>query len=292
MAPRSACALLLLLPLLGCAQSSPEPSEGGAQELTPATCTTNVAADVPEFFRTYFRCVTITMNGANVRLRSDGLPPHRSYYYGAGHPNYEEFDTSRGPQYRPNPNRIASRAVSIEVPLGPVAKGLDITPSLVDRAAGTSALELPLGTVGMAVNGVALFSGLAGPGDRIEDEQFTFDRYHGHPERQGQYHYHSPSAGPLEALRAAGLVTNATPGQAEVEVYGILCDGTVILGCTELDGSRVAGADFDAQNGHVHDLRTRTGALAFAGRYHVHLCSQLFARPFTPEIQYYQTCGR
>ena len=93
-------------------------------------------------------------------------------------------------------------------------------------------------------------------------------------------------------LTATRLATTSIPGQAELEVYGILCDGTLVLGCTELDGTRASSADFDAQNGHVHDLRDKAGVLHFAGRYHTHVCAALSTHPFTPEIQYYDTCAR
>ena len=33
-----------------------------------------------------------------------------------------------------------------------------------------------------------------------------------------------------------------------------MCDGTIVLGCTELDGSSPDNSDFDAQSGHLHDL--------------------------------------
>ena len=51
-----------------------------------------------------------------------------------------------------------------------------------------------------------------------------------------------------------GLSDNADPGAGTVEIYGFMCDGTLVLGCTELDGSIPDDSDFDAQNGHVHDI--------------------------------------
>ena len=69
-------------------------------------CETNIASDVPDFYQKYFLCVDIEMNGDAVVISSDGLPPHSSYYYGSSHPNYAEFDESRGSDYTPNPNEI------------------------------------------------------------------------------------------------------------------------------------------------------------------------------------------
>jgi hypothetical protein len=179
------------------------------------------------------------------------------------------------------------------MPLEPVARGITIDSSLVDGLAGTSTLEYPLGAIGVAVDGVAIYSGLAAPGDRIDTEQYTFDDYEAHPDNRGSYHYHTATPGPLEALAHAGLVTHTTPGAAELEIYGVLCDGTVVLGCTELDGSAPRTDDLDAQNGHVHDLVDRAGTVELRARYHTHVCpARLPGDRYTPEIMYYGTCTR
>ena len=60
--------------------------------------------------------------------------------------------------------------------------------------------------------------------------------------------------GPVEVVAYLGHTDSVEPGCADVELYGMLCDGTVALGCTELDGDSPDSGDFDAQNGHTHDL--------------------------------------
>jgi hypothetical protein len=263
---------------------------GGSAERTLANCQTNIAQDAPAFFKNYFRCVDVSVSGSSVVIATQSLPPHRSAYYGTSHPNYEPFDTSRGPQYRQNPNIIAAQSVRITVPLQPTAKGLTISPAMIDGVVGTSADEYRMGPVGVALDSVALFNALAAPGDSIEQEQYTFDSYNAHPAQRGEYHYHTASPGPLEVLKAQGLVTTAKPGSAELEVFGILCDGTVVLGCTELNGATPQSADFDKQNGHVHDLVDKAGTVLMANRYHTHICTGRYTYRFTPEIQYYASC--
>jgi hypothetical protein len=97
-------------------------------------------------------------------------------------------------------------------------------------------------------------------------------------------------------------ITSTTPGDAEIELYGIMCDGTVVMGCTELDGSALNTSDWDAQNGHVHDIIDEDGTLMFEDRYHTHICYDTITEEdtdgngyqeheFTPEISYYQTLG-
>ena len=127
----------------------------------------------------------------------------------------------------------------------------------------------------------------------IENEKYSFDFYNGHPEMSGYYHYHTNTKGPLEVLEHKGLITNSTPGSSEIEVYGIMCDGTVILGCTELDGSSPNSVELDAQNGHIHDLIDGEGTTHFTERYHTHICPDQFSNhKFTPELQYYDYCNR
>jgi hypothetical protein len=249
---------------------------GGA--LTLASCKTSIAADAPPFFATYFKCVTITTTADAIVIESQGLPPHLSYYYGAGDPNFAPFDTTRGSEYMPNPNKLKAKSLRVSVAKDPKAKGLTVTSAMVDGVVGTSTEEYSLGPVGIALDSVAIFNPLAAPGDDIEKEKFTFDDYNAHPAPDGTYHYHTTSKGPLEVVSAAGK---------SGEVYGVMCDGTIVLGCDELDGA--APGTLDAQGGHVGDVKDATNTW-FTGRYHVHVCTT--GRKFTPEIQYYASCGR
>jgi hypothetical protein len=236
------------------------------------TCETDIDPAAPAFYATYFRCVDVALDGDDVVITSTSLPPHLSGYYPAEDPNYIEFDTMDGERFK-NPNTIAEQAISIRIPADPALKGVTIDDALVDGTAGTG--EEYGGEQGVALNGVSMFAGFAAPGDDIEQEQFSFDPYEGHPQNTGRYHYHGASPGPLEVLAAAGI-------SGDVELYGVMCDGTLVLGCTELDGTTPAGA-LDAQGGHVHDVGDGT-TVHFAGRYHTHVCPGTYAS-FAPEVQ-------
>ena len=251
-------------------------------EFTLQNCGGSVADDVPAFFGKYFRCIDISMDGDEVVMQTANLPPHRTNYYGDGHPNYEPFDTSRGPDYRANPNTLAEQDITIRIPVDPVSKGLTIEADMVDTQMNTHPEEYGGGPRGVALDSIVLFDDQAAPGDDINDEKFTFDRYNAHP-AMTTYHYHTASDGPLEVLAAIG--------ESDVELYGIMCDGTVVLGCTELDGTAPSAADLDAQNGHVGDIVDGDGTLHFADRYHTHICPGTFDHEFTPEIQWYESCG-
>lgn len=259
-------------------------------ERTLDSCTTSIDPNAPAFYKTYFKCVTITMSGTSVVIATTSQPPHRSSYYGVGNPNYVVFDT-RGGTYRPAPNTITAQSARMTIPAAPVSRGLTITAALVDGVAQNSANEYPLGPAGTAIDSVHIYNDLAAPGMTLANEQFTFDTYNAHPAPSGDYHYHTSMPGALEVLLAKGVVTKTTPGSAEVELYGIMCDGTVILGCTELDGTAPQGT-LDAQGGHTTDIKDKT-TTHFTGRYHTHVCPgrQGFFQ-YTPEIQFYNACTR
>ncbi len=286
----------LLALTVACGDGGEDTSAGSggtsaSAELTLDNCPATVGADVPNFYKTYFKCSDIELSGENVIIHSRGLPPHQSYYYGTGSANYTAFDTSRGADYAPNPNHIAELDITLTVPLEPTAIADNaISADRVDGMMGTDAGEYRAGPAGVALDSVMLYNAVAAAGMDIENEMYTFDSYEAHPDMNGRYHYHAPSMGPLEVLVALGEKAEATVGSSGSELYGIMCDGTVVLGCTELDGSTPDASDFDAQNGHVHDLSDGTATL-ITQRYHVHLCHTLDPmRHFTPEIQYYEAC--
>lgn len=263
--------------------------DGDGTALTLDNCDASFGNSVSEFYSTYFTCVDVTISGDNTVITSDNLPPYESWYYSENHSNYIDF-TSQGTGYFLNPNTISSQDLSVSIPNNPTTKGLVINDAMVDGSVGTSNDEYGMSAIGVALNGVAIFNPLAAPPDNIEDEKFSFDLYSGHPTIDGTYHHHSTTKGPLEVLQHKGLIQSATVGSAEVEFYGILCDGTLVLGCTELDGSSPDPSDFDAQNGHVHDVSDGTTTY-FSNRYHTHVCSDLGGHGFTPEIQYYEGCN-
>lgn len=161
---------------------------------------------------------------------------------------------------------------------------------MVDGEAGTSNEEYRGDFQGIGLDGTALFAGVAAPGDLLSEEEYTFDLYEGHPTDLGVYHHHGANPAALAVLEWLGEVTTSVPGEAEVELFGMMCDGTAVLGCTELDGSAVSADGLDAQNGHVGTLADAAGTVLFTERYHVHACAAL-GRTYTPEIQYYEgTC--
>ena len=263
----------------------------GQEELTLENCPNSINSNVSSFYQKYFQCVDVTLNREFYHvIHTDNLPPHLSWYYPVGDPNHIDFE-SQGPGYYQNPNSIQEQNIVVSIPIDPVPRGIDITDFNVDGVVGNDVNEYGMGARGVALDGVVLYNPLAAPGDDIEDEQYSFDYYNGHPQNSGMYHYHTTTKGPLEVLEYKGLIQNPEPGNGEIELYGIMCDGTVILGCTELDGTAPDPDNLDAQNGHVHDLTDETGEVHFTDRYHTHICpGQLTNHNFTPELMYYEDC--
>jgi hypothetical protein len=278
------------------------------------SCGGTIGAGVPEFYRNYFMCSnrSLSADGNSIVISFYSLPPYTSPYYPATHPNYLAFATDRaqsvqcgngqqpgtGGCYLKNPNTLAQQSFTLTIPLNPTARGIDVNASAsqVDNTSGDP-LDYTGAVMGVAANGVALFSAFAAPGDDIAEEAYTFDSHEGHPQNSGVYHYHAYSPAPLEVMRKAGFTTSITPGAPAggVEFYGITCDGVLILGATELDGTTPVGA-LDAQGGHAHDLKDKAGTQHFSGRYHVHLSpspvgTNSKAYRYTPELRYYSTCN-
>jgi hypothetical protein len=258
----------IFLMLAACGDGGASSVDSGTVALTLDNCTTTIAPDVPEPYRSMFRCVDLALDGDDLVITTSGLPPHPTYYYGDGNPNFVAWDT-RGGIYAPNPNRLSSRTVSIALPLAPISRGLTIGEPMIDGKAKTSVHEYRGGPAGVALDSVMLFAAFAAPGADLSVEMYTFDEYNAHPSPAGDYHYHRDTPGPIGVLDA----------------YGIMCDGTFVFGCTELGGTPADLTDVDAQNGHAHDVGT------IPARYHVHICpSSTHPRPYTPEIQFYDRC--
>ena len=283
-----------------------------AQDMyTLETCETDIATDVPQFFQDYFQCVKarLSSSGNYVNLYYSSLPPYESWYYdvegatSSSNPNWIPFESFAAGSYQ-NPNVISELDIVISIPVNPTPRtGVTIDTEAVDGEVGTSDYEYTMSYIGCALNGATMYNPCAAPGDVIEDEALSFDLYSGHP-GGGAYHYHTTSPGPLEVLKykMPDVVTNTTPGSAELEIFGINCDGVVVMGCTELDGSAVDPSEWDAQNGHVEDMVGADGTVYFENRYHTHICYTDISdddadnngypdHEFTPEISYYETPG-
>lgn len=165
--------------------------------------------------------VQVYRDGDYVVIETNGVPNHPSPYFGMGDSRYEAYNGDN-PQFRINPNSIAEQRYTYRLPLNP------------QEAATKTAT--PLGSIGVAINGVAFFNQYAGPDLPLTNEINSFDQYNGHPQRTGVYHYHLEPTYLTEQLGKDALL-------------GFLLDGFPVYGPEE-NGKTVSNADLDEYHGH------------------------------------------
>ena len=99
-----------------------------------------------------------------------------SPYFGSSSLNYEAPHSGM----LVNPNRIEEQNLVFRIPLNPTEN--------------SSATETDLGPIGISTSGVVFYNQYAGRTFSgwlpLDNEIVTFDKYNGHPQQQGQYHYH------------------------------------------------------------------------------------------------------
>jgi hypothetical protein len=164
-----------------------------------------------------FYGASVSTEGSQVVLRATSVPDHPSPYFDTSNPLYEAPDAGM----RVNPNRIAAQNLVIRVPASP--------------SAAASPSDTPLGPIGVAVNGVAFFNQYAAGRSPLDMEIISFDRFNGHPQQQGMYHYH------MEPLWLTA--------KSSSRLLGVLLDGFPVYGTQDASGK--TPSDLDVCHGHV-----------------------------------------
>ena len=122
-----------------------------------------------------------------------------------------------------NPNPLTEQLLTFALPLQPT---LATNPSC-----------LPMGAIGVAINGVPIFNALDAAGlDAVAHE--VQDRCHGHPQGRGIYHYHGPSD------CVAGASSNNT-------LVGYALDGFGIYSNHDESGKEITNSDLDECHGRT-----------------------------------------
>lgn len=123
--------------------------------------------------------VTISTSGSgsssSITLKSNGLPNHKTPYWGSGNALYEDFPIGHAPNVNTEMN---AQNYSMTIPTNP------------DEAASKEATSL--GEIGMALNGVPIFNDREGGNVSLDAMTLTtFDYSGAHPAPQKNYHYHT-----------------------------------------------------------------------------------------------------
>ncbi|MEC9283824.1 MAG: YHYH protein [Bdellovibrionota bacterium] len=199
-------------------------------ERDTSSCQSSREAQGLSGFWLKFSCrVTLTVSGTDVIISSDGQPDYKSNYFDSSSNCYEDFSADGRSA---NQNSIGEQNIVMTVPMSPST---------------TTANAMSLGIVGVALNGVAIFSNSASPPDDIYDEVATFDKCEGHPAGT-TYHYH------IEAPS----ITNS-----DYAFLGVMRDGFPVYGRLDEDSSTPS---LDSEGGH-----TGTTPDSSSSSYHYHV---------------------
>jgi hypothetical protein len=160
-----------------------------------------------------------TVNGER-RIAGNGLPIDQTTGVFPVRPSDPAYRIDR------NPNTISAQQIGFSLPLSP--------------APATAPNCVPMGMIGIALNGVAIFNALdAGGRDAVAHE--VQDRCNGHPEMRGEYHYHGP--------------TDCIPGaNAGNKLVGYALDGFGIYSTYDENGRELTNADLDECHGRVSTI--------------------------------------
>lgn len=165
--------------------------------------------------------ITITREGDQRVVRANNLPTHPTGVFPIQ-------PTDSAYRYDRNPNGIREQNILLTLPALPTAAP---APSCV-----------PMGMIGFAVTGVALYNALDAAGmDAVANE--IQDRCNGHPQMIGQYHYHNASACLADSAGAHGKHS---------DLLGYALDGYGIYGTHGEHGELLTNSDLDACHGHEH----------------------------------------
>ncbi len=166
--------------------------------------------------------ITETSEGRVVSrlIKGNGLPvktPTGSFPISPSDPAYQ-IDT--------NPNSISQQHIALTLPMDPQ---IATEPSCA-----------PMGMIGIALNGVAIFNAIDDAGrDAVAHE--VQDLCNGHPQMRGEYHYHGPSP----------CLPNET---ANEQLIGYALDGFGIYSMYDADGKELTDANLDQCHGRVSEV--------------------------------------
>ena len=158
--------LLLISTFVNCRKSSTEETEP------------NGTAEIPAIYKKIYGALSVTSDGIYITIKTNGLPDHKSVYYATSNALYESFSgtTFGNTTFAKNPNTIASQSLTFKIPADPKQAALHAS--------------TPLGPIGVSLNGVPFFNQYAAMGAPLTNEITSFDKFWGHPQQSGQYHYH------------------------------------------------------------------------------------------------------
>jgi hypothetical protein len=224
-----------------------------------STTTATASESVPAVYSKIYGATSITNDGTYITIKTKDLPDHKSAYYATTNPLYEAYSgtTFGGNTFIKNPNSIIEQTGTIKIPVNPK----------LDAAHSAT----PLGPIGIALNGVPFFNQYAGPSQPLTSEINSFDKYYGHPQQSGMYHYH------VEPFYLTSVKSTKSG------LMGFLLDGFPVYGPQEENGTVVVNSMLDDYHGHTHATVDYPN-----GIYHYHFTAEA---PYLNGSGFYGTPG-
>jgi len=165
--------------------------------------------------------VTISFDGDEVTIVSNGLPNHTSPYWEESNP----LHINQVVGDHTTPGFIRERSYTVTLPL---------YPQLASSSSATG-----LGAIGIAVSGPPIFNDEEGPNRPFDEPTATGLDYAGAHNGPSGYHYH---------LESADVPENTTLSHDDEKLVGIMADGFLLYGRKEIDGTYPT--DLDESGGH------------------------------------------
>ena len=272
-------ATLLLLSASSSSSCSSSTSTGTTVSNSTATlnaasgCVTGVTtcmdSALPTWIKDNFKCATAYVSGSSYVFKSQNVPNTKSYYYTSysgqtPSTSFSLYEALPSGNTKAGTNVVISQKLVYTIPSSPT------------KGTGTDGTQAGLASIGITVNGLAIFNNAAAPPDTLAAEASTFDNYQGHPQNTGVYHHHA--AVPKVCDSAAS--TSNTGACSNSALIGIILDGYAIYGQKCDNGTATTSDDFtptlDALHGHTAVTQHFSTAT-----YHYHYTSDPTATIYT-----------
>ena len=210
--------------------------------------TTQVGTPLSAFDEFNTDAVTISFDGDEVTLVSNGMPNHTSPYWDSTNALY--IPQTFGDHLTPGNIRAGSFTVT-----------LPLYPQLAATSSATG-----LGPIGIAVSGPPIFNDEEGPNRPFDEPTATGLDYAGAHNGPGGYHYH---------LEAANVPENNTLSFDDEQLVGIMADGFLLYG-RKCNSNSDHPTDLDASGGHTSSTQHSDGAEF----YHYHIINEFYINSY------------
>ena len=228
--------------LVDCEQ--PEGFVDNADDTNDASVTTD-ETPISAFDEFNPDAVTISFDGDEITIVSNGLPNHTSPYWSSNNDLYIDPVVANAGQM--SPGTIGERSYTLTVPSAPTH---------ADNPSSTG-----LGAIGISVTGALIFNDEEGPNISLSANVASgFDYAGGHMGPTG-YHYH---------LESSDVEENTTLSYNDEKLVGILQDGFLLYGRKEVDGTYPD--DLDESGGHYGVTPHSDGKEV----YHYHIINEFY----------------